>query len=53
MTCGMLNYVLCYRCIFNMNTYDDDVEDLEDGLIICVVAKDVETYYLKYVHKTP
>ncbi|XP_048447883.1 L10-interacting MYB domain-containing protein-like [Pyrus x bretschneideri] len=27
-------------CIFNMNTYDDDdVEDLEDGLIICAVAK--------------
>ena len=53
MTCGMLNYVLGYRCIFNMNTYDDDVEDLEDGLIIRVVARAVETYYLKYVHKTP
>ena len=37
-----------------MNTYDDDdVEDLKDDLIICVVAKAVETYYLKYVHKTP
>ncbi|CAN6711241.1 unnamed protein product [Malus baccata var. baccata] len=40
-------------CIFNMNTSDDDVEELEDGLIICAVAKVVETYYLKYVHKTP
>ncbi|CAN6695255.1 unnamed protein product [Malus baccata var. baccata] len=24
-----------YRCIFNMNTSDDDVQDLEDGVIIC------------------
>ncbi|XP_050122951.1 uncharacterized protein LOC126600420 [Malus sylvestris] len=53
MTCGMLNYVLGYRCIFNMNTSDDDVQDLEDGVIICAVARAVETYYLKYVHKTP
>nr|XP_028952690.1 uncharacterized protein LOC103431050 [Malus domestica] len=42
-----------YRCIFNMNTSDDDVQDLEDGVIICAVARAVETYYLKYVHKTP
>ena len=53
MTCGMLNYVLGYRCTFNMNTSDDDVQDLEDGVIICAVARAVETYYLKYVHKTP
>ena len=36
-----------------MNTSDDDVEELEDGLIICAVARAVEAYYLKYVHKTP
>ncbi|XP_050117710.1 uncharacterized protein LOC126595469 [Malus sylvestris] len=53
MTYGMLNYVLGYRCTFNMNTSDDDVQDLEDGVIICAVARVVETYYLKYVHKTP
>ena len=44
MTCGMLNYVLGYRCIFNMNTSDDDVQDLEDGVIICAVARAIETY---------
>ncbi|CAN6704797.1 unnamed protein product [Malus baccata var. baccata] len=43
----------CYRCIFNMNTYDEDVEELEDGLIICTIATAVETYYSKYIHKTP
>ncbi|CAN6565820.1 unnamed protein product [Malus baccata var. baccata] len=42
-----------YRCIFNMNTYDEDVEELEDGLIICTIATAVETYYSKYIHKTP
>ena len=43
---------MCYvTSIFNMNTFD--VEELEDGLIICAVARAVETYYLKYVHKTP
>ncbi|KAB2606497.1 hypothetical protein D8674_006214 [Pyrus ussuriensis x Pyrus communis] len=36
-----------------MNTSDDDVEELEDGLIICTVVRAVKTYYLKYVHKTP
>ncbi|CAN6712988.1 unnamed protein product [Malus baccata var. baccata] len=39
--------------IFNMNTYDEDVEELEDGLIICTIATAVETYYSKYIHKTP
>ncbi|XP_070667296.1 uncharacterized protein [Malus domestica] len=36
-----------------MNTYDEDVEELEDGLIICTIATAVETYYSKYIHKTP
>ncbi|KAB2595761.1 hypothetical protein D8674_031211 [Pyrus ussuriensis x Pyrus communis] len=45
--------MLGYRRIFNMNTSDDDVQDLEDGVIICAVARAIETYYLKYVHKTP
>ncbi|TQD81805.1 hypothetical protein C1H46_032635 [Malus baccata] len=45
MTYGMLNYVLGCRCIFNMNTFDDD-EDLKDSLIICVVARVVDIFYL-------